>query len=239
MDSQNLSATIIAELAQLFTETLERNTVQLLASDLDGIEQRIQEMSRMVFGPVVERTIVAIAATLASETPQCPQCRRAMRPVDNARPRNLQGLVGNYRIVRPYFVCDHCHQGCAPLDERLGLGAGTLSPGLARVACRLGIDDSFKDAVDALGETLRIEVAGEAVRRITEGIGQVAEAEAQAAIALVQRGKDPLPVAEVKATSPILLVEVDGVFVHEVDGAWHEVKTAVAVLLRRIRAADP
>jgi hypothetical protein len=231
MDSQNLSATIIAELAQLFTETLERNAVELLASDLDGIEQRIQVMSRMVFGPVVERTIVAIAATLASETPQCPKCRQTMRPVDHARPRNLQGLVGDYRIVRSYFVCDHCHEGYAPLDERLGIGTGTLSPGLARAVCRLGIDDAFEDAVDALSETLGVELTDEAARRMTEGIGRVAEEEAQAVIALAQAGKDPLPADEMKATSSVLLAEVDGVMVHEVDGGWHEVKTGVVAPL--------
>lgn len=220
-----LSAAIIDELGQLFVSVLEENAPKLMEGDLDGIEQQLQEMARRVFGPVVERTVAAIAATFSSEAASCPRCHQRVRLVDYRRSRSLQGLVGEYDITRAYFVCDRCHEGGAPLDEHLGIGTGVLSPGLERVACRLGIDDSFEDAVDALQETLRIHLVGEASRRITEGIGQVAEAEAQAAIALAQAGKEPLPSEEIKATSPILLVEVDGAMVHEVDGNWHEVKS--------------
>ncbi len=231
LDRPRLSAAIIDELTQLFTDTLRQNAAKLVEGDLDGIEQRLQDMTRTVFGRVVEEAVRAIAAAYRSERPDCPNCHRSMRLVDYERPRDLQGLVGQYRIARPYFVCDHCHQGCAPVDERLGIGAGTLSPGLQRVAARLGIDDSFEDAVDALSETLHIELKDEVGRRVTEGIGQVAEAEAQAAIALARAGKEPLAKEEIKAQSPVLLVEMDGVLVHEVDGNWHEVKVGLAAPL--------
>ncbi|MBI2941972.1 MAG: hypothetical protein HYY04_16200, partial [Chloroflexi bacterium] len=183
MDRAELSAAIIDELGQLFVDTLKRNAAKLVESDFDGIEQRLQEISRSVFGPVVEQTVAAIAAAYPGGPPACATCHQKMRLVDYQRPRSLHGLVGDYRIARPSYVCDGCGEGKAPLEERLGLGAGALSPGLERVACRLGIDASFAEAVDALEETLRIELADEAMRRVTEGIGQVVEAEAQAAIA--------------------------------------------------------
>ena len=149
MDRAELSAAIIDELGQLFVNTLKENAAALLESDLDGIERRLQDVSRTVFGRVVEHTIAAIAASQSKEQPHCSACHQLMRLVDDERSRSLQGLVGDYNIVRPYFVCDHCHQGIAPLDVRVGIGAGVLSPGLDRVACRLGIDDSFGDAADA------------------------------------------------------------------------------------------
>jgi hypothetical protein len=231
MDRPQLSAAIIAELADLFTETLHRNAARLVDCDLDGMEQCVQEMARTVFGPVVEKVVMAVATALPSQPPDCPHCQGPMRLVDGARSRSLQGLVGDYGIVRPYFVCDGCHRGGALLDERLGIGAGVLSPGLMRVACRLGIDDSFEDAVDALAETLRIELKDEAVRRVTEGVGAVAEQEGQVAIARAQAGKEPLALAEMKAEAATLLVEVDGVMVHEVDGNWHEVKVGLVAPL--------
>ena len=54
-------------------------------------------------------------------------------------PRHLQGLVGDYTLHRAYYQCAGCGQGHAPLDARLGLGAGTLSPGLLRVASQAGL----------------------------------------------------------------------------------------------------
>lgn len=165
----------------------------MLASDLDGNEQLLQDITRAVFGPAVQQTIRTIAATLPSDPPHCLQCERQMRPGDYARPRTLQGLAGDYRIVRPYFLCDRCHHGCASLDEHLGIAAGMVSPDLARVVCRLGIADSSGDAVNALDKTLRISLTGEAARWVIEGIGQVAETEPEAAIALAQAGKEPLP----------------------------------------------
>lgn len=80
------------------------------------------------------------------------------------------------RKSRAYFVCDACHHGLAPVDERLGLGRGALSPGLSRVAARLGLEDAFGEGVDVLAEALGVDVAKEGVRRITEGLGAVAEA---------------------------------------------------------------
>jgi hypothetical protein len=140
-------------------------------------------------------------------------------------------LVGDYGLTRAYFYCDACDQGCAPLDELLGIGPGCLSPSLQRVACLFGIDDSFHDAATALRETMQIELHREVPRRVTEGVGQVAEAEEQAAMALVLAGKEPLPPEMVSATSSTLLVEVDGALVHEVDGKWHEVKSGLAAPL--------
>ncbi len=231
VDRTALSGEIIAEVVGLFGESLKRNATYLVESDLDGIDQRLQEMARAVFGPLVERVIVAITESVPSEPPECTRCHRRMRPVDYQRVRILQGLVGDYQFARPYFVYEHCHRGLAPVDEHLGIGPGAFSPGLQRVACRLGIADSFEIAADMLHETLCIEVVTETTRRATEAIGEVAEAEAQAAIARAKGGREPLATEEIKATSLTLLVEVDGVMVHEVDGNWHEVKCGLAAPL--------
>jgi hypothetical protein len=235
MDRGELSAAIVEEMGDLFVTALREIAPRLAAADLDGIEQQLQDLGRRVFGDVVEHTVAAIAAAQPPARPLCPQCGQPMRLVDAARPRQLQGLVGDYRLVRAYYVCPPCHHGLAPLDRRLGLGVGALSPGLSRVACRVGIDQSFAEAADLLRETVRVEVAAEAVRRITEGIGAVAEAEQQAAVALAQTWRLPAPE---QAAPAMLVVEVDGVMIHW-DDDWHEGKVGVVAPLGPATWTDP
>jgi hypothetical protein len=229
VDRAELSEAIVRELGEVFVSELRRVGSALVAADLDGIEQQLQEVSRRVLGRVVEAVVATIAVGQAGERPTCGACQRLPRLVDPARPRALQGLVGDYRVRRAYYVCDRCGQGVAPLDERLGIGPGALSPGLARVACRVGIEDGFGTAADLLKETLRVDVATEAVRRVTEGIGAVAEAEQQVWIAQAQAGQPPPPDAG-EMPPAALVVEVDGVQVHA-GGDWHEMKVGLVAPL--------
>jgi hypothetical protein len=230
MDRGELSGAMIRHLGEVFMRALTRMAPTLARRDFDGIEQGLQDVGRQVMGEVVEAVVQAIVATEATEPPRCGTCEQPMRVVERERPRTLQGLVGDYRLVRPYFACDRCHHGMAPVDERLGIGAGALSPGLSRAACRLGIDDSFGETPGALAETLRVNVAQESSRRITEGIGAVAEREEQELIARAQAGREPLDRPVTVAAGSALLVEADGVQVH-LDDDWHETKVGLAAPL--------
>jgi hypothetical protein len=229
VDRAELSEAIVRELGELFVSELRQAGPAVVASDLDGIERRLQELSRRVLGRVVEAVVTTIAAGQPVERPTCGTGQQAMRTVDPARPRALQGLVGDYRVRRAYVVCDRCGHGVAPLDERLGIGPGALSPGLARVVCRVGIEMGFGSAADLVDETLRVNVATEAVRRVTEGIGAVAEADEQALMAQAQVGQPPPPDTS-EGTPAALVVEVDGVHVHA-GGDWHEMKIGLVAPL--------
>lgn len=235
MDSTNLSAPMIAELGAVFTAALTAAGPQLLQADLDGIEQALQALSRQVLGRVVEAVVATRVAQAPVARPECPECGQAMRRVAR-RPRQLVGLVGDYTLRRPYYVCDRCQRGRAPLDEWLGLGRGSLSPGLGRVAGRLGIETSFGVTTTLLAETLQVRVPAETVRRLTEGVGAVAEAEAQGAIGRAQAGA--VPPTGTLPTAAALLVEADGAMVH-LDDDWHEVKVGLAAPLGPATQTDP
>jgi len=118
------------------------------------------------------------------------------------------------------------------LDARLGLGTGSLSPGLLRVVCREGIEGGFVDTGDRVVESVGVTIDDEVLRRLTEGIGAVAEAQTQAAMARVARGQpawtadDPVEAPE----SGVLAVEVDGMFVHR-DDDWHDMKVVTVAPL--------
>ncbi|MGQ9854718.1 MAG: ISKra4 family transposase [Candidatus Oleimicrobiaceae bacterium] len=226
MDRPNLSEEIIQELGILFTDSLRQAGPLLLESaDFDTLERRVQVIGRQVLGRVVEACVQAIAAAVPADDPKCPNCHRRMRLVDSKRGRELQGLVGDYQVRRAYYYCDVCQSGLAPLDERLGLGSGVVSPALGRVICRLGIEASFEEAADAVGEVLQTTIYREAGRRVTESIGAVAEAEEQAMIAEAEKGVEPVGELAEGETPKALLVAVDGAKVHLEDG-WREVKAS-------------
>jgi len=210
---------MIQELGAVFTTAVTAALPALLAADLDGVEQRLQDVSRQVLGRVVEE-VIAVRAAAGAPPPRCPACGGALRCAGRARPRHLHGLVGDYTLRRPYYICRACHAGCAPLDAQLGLDGGRLSPGLSRVACRLGIAGSFAAAAGHLADILRVAVPAEAVRRVTEGVGAVAEAEQQALVAQARRGQPPAADGPAPAQ---LVVTVDGVHAPLHEG-WQEVK---------------
>jgi hypothetical protein len=218
MDRAELSEASIQELGAVFMAAVQESMPELLTADLDGIERRLQAVSRQVFGRVLEQ-VVAVRAGPPHERPPCPACGGLLRLVDRARSRQVQGLVGDATVQRPTYVCSRCGQGHVPLDTALGLGQGALTPALARVACRAGLETSFGEASDLLDETLGVAVPADAVRRVTERVGGVAETEQQAAIAQAQQGQ----IQPDGAGAPVLVVEVDGVQVH-LDDAWHEMK---------------
>ena len=235
MDRRILSAASVQDLADQFGTVLSLATGELSTADLAGIERRVQQVGQQVFGRVVEAVVATRAAAAAPGERVCPRCAQPLRLVDAARARHLQGLVGEYALVRAYYHCATCSQGDAPLDAELGLGPGALSPGLSRVACRLGIAEAFAPAAEVLWETLQVAVPAESVRRITEGLGAVAEAEQQAALAQARGGADPPLPAEPPAQ---LVVAVDGVMVHS-DGDWHEMKVGVVAPLGPGTWTDP
>jgi len=202
----------------VFAQALSEAVPTLARADVDGIERRLQAVGRQVGGQVIEQVRAARAA-LPRERPPCPACGGRLRLVERARRRDLQGLVGDDTPRRSTYSCDGCGQGHAPLDAELGLGAGALSPGLARVVCRGGIDDSFNDATDLLAETWGVRVRSDLERRTTEGMGAVAEATRQAAITAWRQGQAP-PAPE---GVTLVVVAVDGVRAPLLDG-WHEMK---------------
>ena len=99
MDRTALSKAIIAEMEAVVRAGLEETVPALLDADLATMEQRVQQMGRVIFGRLIE--VVAIQRDRG--TPQslvCPGCGGALRR--RARPRHLQGVVGDYRLQRTY-----------------------------------------------------------------------------------------------------------------------------------------
>lgn len=247
MDRSELSEAIIAEMETVVRTTLAETVPTLLDADLAGIEQRVQQMSRRLWGQLVE-LVLAQRARQASHPVRCPDCGAPLRRRERAR--HLQGLVGDYTVARSWYWCAGCGHSQAPFDVDVGLGPGVLSPGLARVVARAALEAPFEPAVDQVQEALGVAVSGEVARRATEDLGAVAEAQVQAAIGRAQQGHAVWPEAQAQAaadadadaepkTAPALLaVEVDGVLVQRDEG-WHEMKVVTIAPLGPDVVVDP
>src|SRR5581483_10554210 len=151
MDRTELSSAIIAEMQALVGEALEAVMPELLSVDLATLEQRVQAVGRVLLGGLIER----VARGHAQQVPRPVRCAACGGPLKRQeRSRHLVGLVGDYTLRRAYYWCAAWGQSQVPLDEAVGLGAGTASPGLTRVVARARVDAPFTAAVEHVQETL-------------------------------------------------------------------------------------
>jgi len=237
MDRANLSSAIIQEMQAVVGEALATVVPELLTADLATLEQRVQQVGRVILGGLIERVAAGQAQGLPRPA-RCPVCHGVLKRRERAR--SLVGLVGDYTRCRAYYWCAACKQGAVPLDTALGLGAGTVSRGLTRVVARVAVDATFTPAVEQVQEALGATLSDETSRRLAEQIGAVAEAQTQAAITRARQGRLVWTQDEVERAddTTILVVEVDGVLVHQEMG-WHEMKVATVAPLGPALRIDP
>jgi len=222
VDRTDLSSAIIQEMQAVVGEALATVAPEVLTADLATLEQRVQQGGRVILGGLIERVAAGHAQGLPRPA-RCAACHGALKRRERAR--SLVGLVGDYTLCRAYYWCAACKRGAAPLDMALGLGPGDVSPGLARVVARTAVDATFTPAVEQVQEALGATLSDETARRLAEQIGAVTEAQTQAAIARARQGQPVWTEAEVQRANDttILVVEVDGVLVHQ-EAGWHDMK---------------
>jgi hypothetical protein len=214
MDRSARIAAVVADVGQLVQEGLEHLWAAGLDRDLGHLEEQVQQVFRRAGGRLLVGLAEAQVATMEQRRPSCAQCARDLRLV-GVGPRYVLGLVGEAQIERPYYQCAHCGTGVSPLDEVWGLGSGVLSPGLARVVARDGLEAPFEQAANLVAEHLGVEVSEDLVRQTTERLGRLADAD-QA----VRPTRIDVPTQAVPDT---LVVELDGGQIH-LRQAWHELK---------------
>jgi len=147
-------------------------------------------------------------------------CRESQRFVEY-RPKTIATLLGDVTIQRAYYRCGSCKTSALPYDERIGLGKGQVSPGLAKAATLVAIQEPFAPSSQMLYELTGRRVSARTIERLTQKVGTWAEQEESAAAERMKTWE--APAAEVTAAR--LYVAVDGTMVHETDG-YHEAKTA-------------
>jgi hypothetical protein len=123
------------------------------------------------------------------------------------RPKPVLTAVGKVEILRPYYLCPHCHTGQCPADAELDIENKDLSPGVRRMQATVGQDAPFDHGRQQMKLLANLEVTTKAVERTAEEIGEdIAACQQQEIQRAVQLD---LPVIVGEAV-PILYVQMDG-----------------------------
>ncbi len=88
------------------------------------------------------------------------------------RCRSILTAVGSVELVRPYYLCSHCHQGQFPFDAELDVENKDLSPGVRRMLAVVGQAAPFDQGREQMKLLAGLEVTTKAVERTAEAIGE-------------------------------------------------------------------
>lgn len=132
--------------------------------------------------------------------------------------------VGHITVERTYFTCAACEQGDFAADRILGI-EGYVTRSAARMACLLGVQQSFVRAQTALAEVAGWELDDNTIRQLCHTIAEQAHAD---------RNERTTAATFAKAEGDEEL-HIDAAKVNTLEG-WRDVK--VAVFARRQRGAS-
>jgi hypothetical protein len=110
-------------------------------------------------------------------------------------------------MQRPWYLCDHCHEGPFPADEALDVKGTDFSPGVRRMQAMVGLEAPFDQGRAQMKVLADLDVTAKSVERTAETIGaDIAAGEQREIRKAVQLD---LPVIVGKPI-PILYVQMDG-----------------------------
>jgi hypothetical protein len=135
----------------------------------------------------------------------CPCGHRAR--YGGLRSRPLLTVLGEVEILRPWYLCPHCHNGQFPVDRQLDIEHRNSSPGVRRMQALVGQESPFDHGREQMKTLAGLEVTAKSVERTAETIGaDIAQQEKEQIRKIVQLD---LPVI-VGEPIPILYVQMDG-----------------------------
>jgi hypothetical protein len=196
------------------------------ARDLETVEGTVRE-GMLASGARLLEAAVAACGTGHTGSRRACACGGAAS-FAGYRTKGVQTVVGWITLRRAYYACPGCGHGHCPLDAAWGVRRDSLSPGVRRMAGRLGALLPFAEAAGTLAETACLHLSASTVRTVTEAVGARREqALAEEIAAAWAQGLVPVP-----ETPERFYVAMDGVRIRGADGAGREVKVDLVVPVR-------
>ena len=173
--------------------------------DLEAVEMALRSAMHQV-------SAVALGRLLQCDPPGPDQRKRACSCGQTAtyqelRSRRILTVVGEVELLRPYYLCPHCHHGQFPLDVELDVEHLDLSPGVRRMLSLVGSEAPFDHGRQQMQLLAGLAVTTKAVERTAEVLGEDIRAREQEQIQRALQLHIPIVVGQ---PIPILYVQMDG-----------------------------
>ncbi len=216
--------TFVNDLAQAARGLAEECCVWLCAAprSLLELEEQVRSRLQALGGRFAEGLCRLQVQRYPEPVVPCPCGGQAS--YQRRRAIQVQTLVGQLALERPYYLCPTCHQGQAPLDQEWGVCANSISLGLEQVLALLGVNLPFAEASLLLQTLLGVQVSPTTVQEATERVGEAistVEAQAEAAAWHLEGPQ----ASSLSAAGPErFYVSVDGTMVHLGGEGWKEAK---------------
>lgn len=123
------------------------------------------------------------------------------------RSRRVLTILGEIELLRPWYLCAHCHNGQFPADAASDIEKTELSPGVRRMLALVGSEAPFDHGRQQMELLAGLPVTTKAVERTAEFIGSDIAQREQTAVNQARQLDLPIIVGE---PIPILYVQMDG-----------------------------
>jgi len=173
--------------------------------DLEATEMVVRSAMHHAGAAVLTKLLCFAAPAADRRTIPCACGHQAQYRELRSKP--VLTAVGKVEVLRPYYLCPHCHTGQFPADVELDIEDTESSPGVRRMQAVVGQEAPFDRGRQQMKLLADLEVTTKSVERAAETIGEnIAVRERQE----IQRAMQlDLPMVMGEAV-PILYVQMDG-----------------------------
>lgn len=159
---------LIEALVARYRHTLGRHLEQD-PQTLDQIEQLVEDVSVEMDRALEERLLERPEGAPENQA-RCPSCPGVGR-YRAVHTRTLLTRHGERTLRRRYYYCATCHQGFAPLDQRLGLDREATSTQVRLWIAQRVARETFAEAAHTLAELAGVVVSASTVARVATAVG--------------------------------------------------------------------
>jgi hypothetical protein len=173
--------------------------------DLEAVEMALRAAMHRAGAAALTQLLQFSEPTADQRAIPCP-CGHQARYRER-RSRRVLTVLGAVELLRPWYLCSHCHEGQFPVDRLLDVEDRDCSPGVRRMQALVGQDSPFDHGREQMKILAGLEVTAKSVERTAEAIGaDIAQTEQNEIRKIVQLD---LPII-VGDPIPILYVQMDG-----------------------------